>query len=166
MRDERLGQNEIRYTGKKQHDAIKRDRPRRIVVLANPSCGEGRERKPEQQVEISPEDRSGNTFRRVQEVVMIVPVDADVNETEDVTQEDGNHRPKRFKRRPGRHPEVQDHDRYDDREDAVAEGFETALVHLPEPVCCCGRFSRMASATSSFLSSAARSHFAASAAAE
>jgi len=61
--------------------------------------------------------------------MMIVPVDTNVNEAQDAAQKDRNCGPKRFERRAGRHPEVEDHDRDDDRKDAVAEGFETPFVH-------------------------------------
>jgi hypothetical protein len=80
-------------------------------------------------MEVSPEDWSGNAFGSVQEMMMVVPVNADINEAEDVAQENRNRGPKRFERRARRHPEVEDHDRDDDREDAVAESFETPFVH-------------------------------------
>jgi hypothetical protein len=54
-------------------------------------------------MEVSPEDWSGNALGSVQEMMMVVPVDADINEAEDVAQKDRNRGPKRFERRAGRH---------------------------------------------------------------
>jgi len=149
MRDERLSQDEVRDARKEQHQTVERDRPWRFVILAYPSGRERRERQPEQQMQIGPQDRSGNALGSVQEMMMIVPVDADVNEAQDVAQKDRNRGPKRFERRPGRHPEVKDHDGDDDREDAVTEGFETPFVHRRGFWSTRRRLSRIASATSS-----------------
>src|SRR5579872_5079058 len=114
-------------------------------------------------MQISPEDRPGNALGSVQEMVVIVPVDADVNEAQDVTQKDRHHGAQGLQRWSRGHSEIQDHDRNNDGEDAVAKGFETALIHRGEPASRWGRLSRIASATSSRRSSVARSHFARSA---
>jgi len=50
MRDERLGQDEVSDARKKQHQTIERYRPGSIVILADPSSRERRQRKPEQQM--------------------------------------------------------------------------------------------------------------------
>ena len=51
---------------------------------------EWNERQPEQQVEIGPKSCAMNPLTRVQQVVMVVPVDPHVNETQDVTQQNGD----------------------------------------------------------------------------
>src|SRR5262249_45850559 len=70
-------------------------------------------------------------MHRVEHVVMIVPVDRDEHEAQDVGQKD---RPDG--RQPSglhamRHLQLENHDRDDDREDAVGEGFEASLAHTP-----------------------------------
>ena len=61
--------------------------------------------------------------------MMIVPVDADINEAQHVSQENGH---ERLDHRPicsVRDLQLQHHDRDDDREHAVAEGFEAIAFH-------------------------------------
>ena len=65
MCDERLGQDEVGQSRKEQHQTIERDRPGSIVILADPSRREGGQRKPEQQMEVGPEDWSGNALGSV-----------------------------------------------------------------------------------------------------
>ena len=70
-------------------------------------------------------------MRRVQHVVVIVPVDANVQKAEDVAQE---HTPERLQgreRRIVRDSQLEHHNREDDGENAVAEGFQTTLPNVP-----------------------------------
>jgi hypothetical protein len=62
-------------------------------------------------------------------MVVVIPVDADVNKAENVAQKHRNRRAKRFKRGSSRHPEIQDHDCNNDGEDAVAESFKPPFIH-------------------------------------
>jgi hypothetical protein len=54
------------------------------VVFAHPAGGEGDEGKPEEEMEIGPEDAGGDGADGMEQVVVVVPVDADVDEAEDV----------------------------------------------------------------------------------
>ena len=68
-------------------------------------------------------------LHRVQQVVMIVPVDADEHEAQHIRQE---HRHQRRERRdigPVRHLHLQHHDRDDDGDHAIAERFQPSLAH-------------------------------------
>src|ERR1700752_3853703 len=67
----------------------------------------------------------------MQQVMVVVPVDADVSEAEHVTQEHRQERPNRVQRVAVRRPEFQHHDRDDDGDDAIAERLETAFGHAP-----------------------------------
>ena len=90
----------------------------------------GKERQPEQQVQVRPQDAAGDVFGGVEQVMMVVPVDAEINEAQHVAQE---HRQQRFQARRGRrrvrHFHLQHHDGDDDGEHAVAERFQPVLFH-------------------------------------
>lgn len=62
-------------------------------------------------------------------MMVIVPVDTDINEAQDIAQEDRRGGPKGSDRRVGRYSEVQHHDRDDNGEDTVTESFETPFIH-------------------------------------
>ena len=66
---------------------------------------------------------------RVQQVVMVVPVDAQHHEAEDVGQKHRGERLQRGQVGPVRRLQLQHDDRDQDRDHAVAEGLETRLVH-------------------------------------
>jgi len=57
-------------------------------------------------------------------------IDADVNEAEHVAPEDGQQRPQGRKRGLVRHLQFEHHDGDDDRDDAIAEGFEPVGLHV------------------------------------
>jgi hypothetical protein len=99
------------------------------MVFADPGGGEREKREPEKQVEVRPEDAAADVFGGLEEVVMVVPVDADVDETEDVAEEDGQERFQCGEVGGVRDFQFQHHDGDDDREDAVAEGFEPGGFH-------------------------------------
>src|SRR5258707_10503581 len=57
------------------------------MVLPHPGGNERGQREPKQQMQIRPQDTTRNMLRRLQEVMMVVPVDADVNEAQDIAEE-------------------------------------------------------------------------------
>src|SRR5436309_4628099 len=96
-------------------------------------------------MKVGPEDLAVDPGRHVQHVVMVVPVDPQVDEAEDVGEED------RHERREGAHVvavrdlQLQHQDGDEDGDDAVAEGLHPCRVH---------RLSR--SVSSAFTSSSSR----------
>src|SRR5215467_800980 len=71
-------------------------------------------------------------MHRVEHVVMIVPVDRDKHEAQHIGQKNGHDGRQRSGLHAMRHLHLEDHDRDDDREYAVGEGFETSLAHASE----------------------------------
>src|SRR5258706_15646444 len=57
------------------------------MVLPHPGGDERRQREPKQQMQIRPQHATGNMLRCLQEVMMVVPVDPDVDETQDIAEE-------------------------------------------------------------------------------
>ena len=61
---------------------------------------------------------------------MVVPVDAEKDEAQNIRQEERQDRPERVEIRALRDFQLENHDRDDDRDHAVAERFQPPLGHL------------------------------------
>ena len=85
-------------------------------------------------MEIGPQNRPCHRFAGMQHVMMIVPIDADVNEAENVAQKFWHQGHQRIHGRAVRDLELQHHDGDDDGDDAVAECFESAVAHSSDSV--------------------------------
>jgi fumarate hydratase class II len=66
------------------HDAVERRRPRRAVALAEPAGRVRDQRQPEQEQQVRPQDRAVHAARGVQHVVVVVPVDPEIDVAEHV----------------------------------------------------------------------------------
>jgi len=91
------------------------------MIFADPGGGEREKREPEEEMEVRPEDAAADAFGGLERGVMVCSVDADVDETEDVAEEDGQERFQGGEVGGVRDFQFQHHDGDDDREDAVAE---------------------------------------------
>ena len=92
--------------------------------------GERKQRQPEQQMQVRPQNAAADVFGGMEQVVMVVPVDADVDEAQHVAQEHREQRLQRGQIGAVRHLQFQHHDGDDDGEHAVAEGFQPVLFHF------------------------------------
>lgn len=99
------------------------------MILADPAGGEGKQGEPEEQVQVGPQDAAGHPVDGVQHVVVVVPVDADVHETEEIAEEYRQHRHKGGEFGAVGHLHLQNHDGDDDGDHAVAKGFQSVLFH-------------------------------------
>lgn len=107
-----------------RRDALECRRAWREVVLSHPSRGERHGRKPEQQVHVRPQDRPVHGFHNLKKMVVVVPIDGDVDEAEDVAHEHWPEREQVVKARPVRRLHLKHHDGDDDGE--VADGRKAA----------------------------------------
>lgn len=99
------------------------------MVFPHPGRGKGDERNPEKQVHVGPQDTAVHVVDRMQHVMMVIPVDPDMDEAENVADEDRPERKKIPQAVSMRRVEFQDHDCDEDGDDAVTEGFEPVFSH-------------------------------------
>ena len=66
----------------------------------------------------------------MQHVVVIVPVDADIQEAQHIAEENGQQRPQGSKALAARHLHFRHHNRDDNRDHAIAECFQATLAML------------------------------------
>src|SRR2546430_10698968 len=92
--DERL-QNVIRERGHEQNAAVKRRRDRLKLVLAHPAGDKWKKRQPEKQMKIGPHDSAADLAADVEEMMMIVPINPEINEAEQISEKDRQQRPQR-----------------------------------------------------------------------
>ena len=82
--EDRQRQDVVRRCGKKQVDAVDDDGSAGVRRLVHPGCRDREEREPEQQVQVAPEDGSVHALDNLEHVMVVAPVDADVDEAEQV----------------------------------------------------------------------------------
>src|SRR5438067_1195135 len=80
-------------------------------------------------MQIRPEDCAIDVMHGVEHMVVVAPVDTEEGEAEDIGEKVRQDRPQRLEVRAARHTQLEDHDGDEDRDDSVAEGFETAFAH-------------------------------------
>src|SRR5881296_1004758 len=73
----------VRQGSHYEHKAVHRCGQRREVIFSRPVRHERHERKPEQQMEIGPENLAVDTVARLEHVMMIVPINTEENKTQD-----------------------------------------------------------------------------------
>ena len=79
----------IRERAHESDDAVHRGWQRMSVFGSDPRCRKRNEREPKQEMQICPHHGTVDLLRRSQEVVVVIPIDADKNETQDVDEQRG-----------------------------------------------------------------------------
>lgn len=128
--DDGLLQNPVCDRRHEQHRAIQSRRQRRKVVFTHPPGHEGKQRQPKQQMQVGPQDSAAHVRRHVQHMVMVVPVNAEINEAQYISKENRQQRTQRLEIRPVRHFHFQHHYGDDDGEHPVAECFHAVGGHV------------------------------------
>src|SRR5437016_921557 len=80
FQDDLANENRVRNRRQQQHDAVDGRWQRCDVVLSHPPRDERRERQPEQQVQVGPQNPAIDPAHRLEHVVMVVPVDTEKDE--------------------------------------------------------------------------------------
>src|SRR5262245_45543308 len=99
------------------------------MVRTHPARRERDERQPEQEMQIRPEDRPRDGMRRMQHMVVVIPIDAKIDEAQHVAQEDGDHGHQRLNALALGHLHLQHHDGDEDGDHAITERFQPILSH-------------------------------------
>jgi hypothetical protein len=128
-------QNVIGDGGHEEDEAIDGGWYGREMVFVDKGGGEREKGEPEKQMEVRPKDAAGDTFSGLKKMMMVVPINADVDKTQDVAEEDGQDRFESGEVGSVRDFQLEHHDGDDDREDTVAEGFEPGGFHFAGAGC-------------------------------
>src|SRR5207253_4352847 len=97
--------------------------------FAHTGCSERKERQPKQKKKVRTQNAATDLVCGLEQMMMIIPIDAEINEAKHVTQQYRQHWFQRGKVDGMRHLQFQHHDCDDDGKDSVAERFETACFH-------------------------------------
>jgi hypothetical protein len=77
--------------GGRQYDAAVEETWQGIeMVFSHPGGCKGQGRQPKQQVQVGPEHATRHALAGLQHVMVIVPIDATINETQNIAEENGN----------------------------------------------------------------------------
>src|SRR6266849_2268521 len=99
------------------------------MVFPHPPSGERKQREPEQQVQIGPEYCASHRGTGMQHVMVVVPVDANIDETEDITEKHREQSSQIYQAAGMRDLHLQHHDRDNDRDHAVTECLQPPCGH-------------------------------------
>src|SRR6202021_548505 len=100
------------------------------MVLAHPTGRKRNQRQPEKKVQVRPQGCAIHSLSGVEQMMVVVPVDADENETQCVTKERRYDRAQGRERCIARGVQVEHHDRDDDGDNAVAKSFQPPFAHV------------------------------------
>lgn len=95
-----------------------------MVIFADPGRTEWYERGAEQQTHVGPHDTAVDAFGRFEQMMMVVPIDGDIDEAQQISKKFRHERHEVGEVGAFGRMEFDDHDGNDNGEDAVAECFE------------------------------------------
>src|SRR5215207_9067629 len=98
------------------------------MTLIEPRGRKRDEREPEEKMRVCPEDPAVHLEVHLQQVMMIVPVDCDIQKAEDIAEKGGRKGDECAQIRPVRRLQLEHHDRDNDGDHTVAECFQPAFV--------------------------------------
>src|SRR5439155_14206143 len=129
VRDQDVGQGVIRH-GRADHNyTVGRYGDRGETILSHPGCDKWNQRDPEQKMSVRPEHPAIDVVHRLKQMMVVMPVDPDEDETQHIAESRWN---QRLQGRPCcivRRSQLEHHDGYDDGDDSVTECFEACLAH-------------------------------------
>ena len=99
------------------------------MVLSGPTRQEWYQGEPEEQVQVRPKDLPIDALRCVKHVMVIVPVNTEVDEAQNIGNQGWNDGSKVIPTDSLRGLELQNHDRDEDRDHTIAESFQPRLMH-------------------------------------
>ena len=133
MPHQKSDQDGIGRAAHQQQPAIDTDRQALAIMRTHPGRGKGNERQPEQQMQIGPQDAAVHTLGGLEHVVMIAPVNADIDEAQGIDQHMRQHRQQRGQGGFFGDLKFKDHDGDDDRNHTIGECFRASFTHHTSP---------------------------------
>src|SRR5215472_12587466 len=130
MRHKASGQYEVRHPGKQQDATVDRNRSRREMVLPHPSGYKRGKGEPKEKVEVCPKNPAGDVVSCLKQMMMIVPVDTNVQETENVTEKNGNQWKQCRQIGRGRDLYTEHQERNDDGKHSVTKSLYSSFAHF------------------------------------
>src|ERR1700682_2923980 len=112
--DQLASEDEVRQPSHEHDEAVKRDGNGKKVVFTHPIGHKRYERKPEKKMEIGPKDAAVDFLNGMEHVMVIVPVNSNIDETQDIVEKYGNDGAKGGQVRSMRRLQLEDHDGDDD----------------------------------------------------
>jgi hypothetical protein len=99
------------------------------VIIAEINRDPGDEGNPEEQIDVRPENDRIDPGHKMNEMMMIHPVNRDDDEAEDIGKKSRPHFGQGRRTRIVRGLQLQDHNGNENGEDAIAEGFDPVSFH-------------------------------------
>ena len=100
------------------------------MVFSHPPGGKRKQREPEQEMQVGPEHCTCHHRAGMQQVMVIIPVNANVQKAQNVAEKHGQQRSQCSEAVAMRHLHLQYHDRDNDRDHAIAERLQPSFGHL------------------------------------
>ena len=123
---------EIGYGCEQEYRPIEKDWYFCKMILCHICCCKRYQREPEKEMSICPHDSSIDMFHGVKHVVMIVPIDGNIDKAQDISEKNWYEFHESMCVCTVGDFELQYHDSDDDSDDSIAKGFEAIFVHKKE----------------------------------
>ena len=93
------------------------------MILTRPGSHKRDQRQPEKQMNVCPQNRSGNVFHRMKQMMMVIPVNGNIDKTDDITDKLRGKIPQRLPVGTMGNFQFQHHDGNDNGNHSIAESF-------------------------------------------
>src|SRR5690606_26984776 len=118
-------QNAPGNTGQQQDNPVKGRGDRLKMAFTHIGRGKREKGQPEQQMKVHPKDPAVDLLCSMHQMMMVVPINAQINKTQYISDQGRKHAVEIFKTLPFRYFYLQYHDRDYYGQNSIAKGFQT-----------------------------------------